>query len=430
MGQVTKEAFEQDKVLKEKFGSYENYLSQNGGNSDSKSSVVVPNNSEVEGGQNPTFNDYVSVENSGKLPEEEPKSAYDMYMEEAKNIYNQGVETNNKNAANQAASAGAQYREVNRNVGEINKANGKADTGYAGDTSIDAYNSYRNNVNKIYSDATSANNELYSYYLSEMAKLQQAKDSKEATDRQLEQTDRQLDMQEKEFEYNKEMSDRQMELQEREYNDNKAREVAENIEVIKGENPYDADGKIKPTIARKIYEYLLDVYGEAENIPDSVIANVNTENGFKEYVDAYNNGEAETLETKQKNKEKVENIVAGNETIEVNYGTTNEQYSGGYLRSGEFKLGEKLSKDDSVLYSEEFKTALKDLDYFTDGDAKSERLRNGYTVRVDTKNGWYFEVVLSSIYGFFTGGDDIADPYDHNYYTYYDGNWYKSSKVG
>lgn len=423
MGQVTKEAFEQDKVLKEKFGSYENYLSQNGGNSDSNNPEVVPDNSKVEGGDPPTFNDYVSVVNSGKLPEEEPKSAYDMYMEEAKNIYNQGVEANNKNAANQAASAGAQYREVNRNVGEINKANGKADTGYAGDTSIDAYNSYRNNVNKIYSDANSANNELYSYYLSEMAKLQQAKDSKEATDRQLEQTDRQLDMQEEEFEYNKEM-------QEREYNDNKAREVAENIEVIKGENPYDADGKIKPTIARKIYEYLLDVYGEAENIPDSIIANVNTENGFKEYVDAYNNGEAETLETKQKNKEKVEKIVAGNETIKVNYGTTNEQYSGGYLRSGEFKLGEKLSNDDSVLYTEEFKSALQDLDYFTNGDAKSERLKNGYTVRVDTKNGWYYEVVLSSIYGFFTGGDDIADPYDHNYYTYYDGNWYKSSKVG
>ena len=346
-----------------------------------------------------------------------------MYMEEAKNIYNQGVETNNKNAANQAASAGAQYREVNRNVGEINKANGKADTGYAGDTSIDAYNAYRNSVNKSYSDANSANNELYSYYLTKMTELQQAKDNKEATDRQ-------LDMQEKEFEYNKEMSDRQMELQEREYNDNKAREVAENIEIIKGENPYDADGKIKPTIARKIYEYLLDIYGEAENIPDSVIANVNTENGFKEYVEAYNNGEAEMLETKQKNKEKVENIVAGNETIKVNYGTTNEQYTGGYLRSGEFKLGEKLSKDDSVLYTEEFRTALKDVNSSTDGDAKSKSLRNGDTVRVDTKNGWYYEVVLSSIYGVVTGGDDIADPYDHNYYTYYDGNWYKSSKVG
>ena len=84
MGQVTKEAFEQDKVLKEKFGSYENYLSQNSGNSDSNSPVVVPDNSEVEGGEAPTFNDYVSVGNSGKLPEEEPKSAYDMYMEEAK----------------------------------------------------------------------------------------------------------------------------------------------------------------------------------------------------------------------------------------------------------------------------------------------------------------------------------------------------------
>lgn len=433
MGQtniLTKEAFEQDKTLKSKFGSYENYTTsfQQGGTTENNAGTT-PQNSEqpasmpTENSQDYTMDDVASVAETGSLPPTEPKSAYDMYMEEAKSIYNQGVEQNNKSAANQAASAGAEYRELNRNVGEINKANGRANTGYAGDTSIDAYNAYRNSVNESYANADKANNDLYSYYLSEMTKLQQAKDTKEATDRQLE-------MQKEEFEYNKEMTDRQMELQEREYNDNKAREVAEHIEVIKGENPYDSDGKIKPTIARKIYEYLLDVYGEAENIPDSIIANVNTENGFKEYVDAYNNGEAETLEKDQKNKEKVENIVAGNETIQVNYGTTNEQYSGGYLRSGEFKLGEKLSNDDSVLYTEEFKTALKDLDYFTNGDAKSERLKNGYTVRVDTKNGWYYEVVLSSIYGFFTGGKDIADPYDHNYYTYYDGNWYKSSKVG
>lgn len=269
MGQVTKEAFEQDKVLKEEFGSYENYLSQNGGNSDSKSSVVVPNNGEVEGGQNPTFNDYVSVENSGKLPEEEPKSAYDMYMEEAKNIYNQGVETNNKNAANQAASAGAQYREVNRNLGEINKANGKADTGYAGDTSIDAYNAYRNSVNKSYSDANSANNELYSYYLTKMTELQQAKDNKEATDRQLEQTDRQLA------------------LQEQQYQDTKAAETADNIEVLKGENAYDSSGYITSETAERLWKYVKGVYGE--DIPDNVMANLNSEKGFAEWLVEYNN---------------------------------------------------------------------------------------------------------------------------------------------
>lgn len=228
------------------------------------------NNPSATENKNPdyTMDDVVSVAETGSLPPVEQKSAYDLYMEEAKNIYNQGVETNNKNAANQAASAGAQYREVNRNVGEINKANGKADTGYAGDTSIDAYNAYRNSVNKSYSDANSANNELYSYYLTKMTELQQAKDNKEATDRQLEQTDRQLDM------------------QEQQYQDEKAAETADNIEVLKGENAYDSSGYITSETAERLWEYVKGVYGE--DIPDSVMANLNSEKGFSEWLEAYN----------------------------------------------------------------------------------------------------------------------------------------------
>ena len=234
------------------------------------------NNPSATENKNPdyTMDDVVSVAETGSLPPVEPKSAYDMYMEEAKNIYNQGVETNNKNAANQAASAGAQYREVNRNVGEINKANGKADTGYAGDTSIDAYNAYRNSVNKSYSDANSANNELYSYYLTKMTELQQAKDTKEATDRQLEQTDRQLDMQEDQFEYDKIHGENGM------------------LDTISGyidENSYNENGTIKSETAKELWEYVKTYYGGEENIPKEVVATLNSEKGFSDWLAEYNN---------------------------------------------------------------------------------------------------------------------------------------------
>ena len=212
-----------------------------------------------------TMNDVASVAETGSLPPTEPKSAYDMYMEEAKNIYNQGVEQNNKSAANQAASAGAEYRELNRNVGEINKANGRANTGYAGDTSIDAYNAYRNSVNESYSNADKANNDLYSYYLSKMTKLQQAKDTKEATDRQLD-------------------------FQEKQYEDQRASETADNIETLKGENAYDAQGYITSETAERLWKYVKGVYGD--DIPDSVMANLNSEKGFSEWLAEYNGGES------------------------------------------------------------------------------------------------------------------------------------------
>ena len=218
-----------------------------------------------------TMDDVVSVAETGSLPPVEPKSAYDLYMEEAKNIYNQGVETNNKNAANQAASAGAQYREVNRNVGEINKANGKADTGYAGDTSIDAYNAYRNSVNKSYSDANSANNELYSYYLTKMTELQQAKDNKEATDRQLEQTDRQLDMQEQQYQDEKETN-----------------VVSEVSGMLAEDGAFNTDGSITNETAQKTWDYITRIYGE--NVPESTMAYLESQEGFSEWLEAYNSG--------------------------------------------------------------------------------------------------------------------------------------------
>jgi hypothetical protein len=178
-------------------------------------------------------------------------------MEEAKNIYNQGVETNNKNAANQAASAGAQYREVNRNVGEINKANGRADTGYAGDTSIDTYNAYRNSVNKSYSDANSANNELYSYYLTKMTELQQAKDSKEATDRQLD-------------------------IQEQAQKDTFETYVVSGIgDILAEDGAYDSDGKINKEYAEEVSEYVKTICGE--DVPDSIAAYLGTINGFNSW---------------------------------------------------------------------------------------------------------------------------------------------------
>lgn len=238
-----------------------------------KTATPTGNNQPTTENKNPdyTMDDVVSVAETGSLPPVEPKSAYDLYMEEAKNIYNQGVETNNKNAANQAASAGAQYREVNRNVGEINKANGKADTGYAGDTSIDAYNAYRNSVNKSYSDANSANNELYSYYLTKMTELQQAKDNKEATDRQLEQTDRQLDMQEQQYQDEKETN-----------------VVSEVSGMLAEDGAFNTDGSITNETAQKTWDYITRIYGE--NVPESTMAYLESQEGFSEWLEAYNSG--------------------------------------------------------------------------------------------------------------------------------------------
>lgn len=296
MGQtniLTKEAFEQDKTLKSKFGSYENYTTsfQQGGTTENNAGTT-PQNSEqpasmpTENSQDYTMDDVASVAETGSLPPTEPKSAYDMYMEEAKSIYNQGVEQNNKSAANQAASAGAEYRELNRNVGEINKANGRANTGYAGDTSIDAYNAYRNSVNKSYSDANSANNELYSYYLTKMTELQQAKDTKEATDRQLK-------IQEDQFEYDKIHGENGM------------------LDTISGyidEDSYNENGTIKSDTAKELWEYVKTYYGGEENIPKEVVATLNSEKGFSDWLAEYNKvGSSEQYESEYDKQNNITN---------------------------------------------------------------------------------------------------------------------------
>lgn len=226
-------------------------------------------------------------------------SPYDTYMDKATEIYNQKVEENNKAAANQAASAGAQYREVNRNIGELNKANGRANTGYAGDTSIDAYNAYRNSVNESYANADKTNNELYSYYINEMLQLQQAKDSKEYNDRQLEQTDRQLGLQEEQFEYDKTVTDRQLEQTDRElkmdeeqFEHNKVYGEGgfkEQIESSMTDNDFYSDGTIKAETAEKWWNFAISYFGGEDKIPSTAKGSMESVPGFSEWLAEYNN---------------------------------------------------------------------------------------------------------------------------------------------
>lgn len=225
-------------------------------------------------GQSPTnnssgysFDDVVSVADTGSLPSVNTteKDPYTKYMEDFRSIYDKQVEANKKAAANKAAAANAEYNELNRNVNEINKANGRANTGYAGDTSIDAYNAYRNAVNEAYAQSEQSNNDLYAYYMQQMINLQQAKDSKEATDRQLE-------------------------LQEKEYNDSKTETILGTIsEKLEDEGALNANGTIKAEKAQEIYDYLKDYYNGVEHIPKEVMATLNSTSGFKDWLNAYNN---------------------------------------------------------------------------------------------------------------------------------------------
>ncbi len=204
----------------------------------------------------PTLNDYVSVAETGGLPKEQPKSPYDTYMEEAKRFYNQGVESNNQIAESQSASAGAEYRELNRNINEINKANGKANTGYAGDTSIDAYNAYRNAVSSTYSNAQNANNDLYSYYLGEMSRLQSEKTL---------------------------------------YEDQKETNVLSEVSnFLSQEDAFNPDGTISNDTALKTWNYIKRIYGD--NIPNSTMAYLESQDGFTKWLDAYNKGSKEYTE--------------------------------------------------------------------------------------------------------------------------------------
>lgn len=213
-----------------------------------------------------TLDDAVSVADTGSLPtiNTEPQDPYTKYMADFKSEYDKQVEANNKVAANRAAAANSEYNELNRNVNEINKANGRANTGYAGDTSIEAYNAYKNAINEAYAEAESSNNDLYSYYMQQMINLQQAKDNKEATDRQLK-------------------------LQEQEYNDAQTETILATIsDKLNEDGAFNANGTINSEKAEEVWKYLNDYYGSSENIPREIMATLNSSQGFTNWLDAYN----------------------------------------------------------------------------------------------------------------------------------------------
>lgn len=259
MGQIIpQKAFQANYNLKQKYGSYENYKAAMQGSSSSvkPTSTSQPTNDY-------TMNDVVTVSETGELPKN-GVTAQDSYMDEATRIYNEGVAENNDFAASQASNAGAEYREVVRNVNEINKANGRANTGYAGDTSIEAYNAYRNNVNKIYDSANKSNNELYSYYMSEMVRLQGEKDT----------------------------------------------DTISGISAIYEMN-LDENGNITLEGSNKIDNYLIERYGSLSNVPSNIISEISAMTGYSkpdenfdktQYGDTYYSEIASAQDWEQKSK--------------------------------------------------------------------------------------------------------------------------------
>lgn len=199
-----------------------------------------------------TIGDAVSVYLTGDLPTKTPAGDYDRYMVQATDIYNKSVAEADKMAQNQSAMAGAQYREVQRNLNELNKASGKANTGYAEDTSINAYNSYRNAVNESYANADKSKNELYSYYMNEMLKLGTQKTAQE------------------DAELNFDLST--------------IKEYALNNLV------YNEDGTVTSDSAKKYYDYVSNYYGGKDKIPTAVLNSMLTEKGMSTWYNNHENG--------------------------------------------------------------------------------------------------------------------------------------------
>lgn len=202
-----------------------------------------------------TLDEAVSVADTGSLPTIQEKDSYTKYMEDFnkeddfRTAYERQVAENNNFAANQSATARAEYNDLQRNVNEINKANGRANTGYAGDTSIEAFNAYRNAINEAYGKANSSNNELYSYYMQQM------------------------------------MSQQQLDMQKQEIQDQKDNEILGTIEYKMSEpDAKNSDGTINYNKADEIWTYLTDYYGGSENIPRSIMATLNSTPGFKEWL--------------------------------------------------------------------------------------------------------------------------------------------------
>ena len=183
---------------------------------------------------------------------------YDDYMDEATNLYNQQKQQNINQANNQSALAHSQYKEVSRNLNEINKAKGFNNTGYEGNTQVNAYNAYRNAVNNANLNAQATNNQLYAYYLQEMANLKNAKDTQA-----------------------------NYELQNFENSKNNVKNTI--ATMLENEAAYDVFGNpqdIGESTATRLWNYIKEMYGE--NIPSDIIAELKTVKGLDKYVDFYN----------------------------------------------------------------------------------------------------------------------------------------------
>ena len=251
-----------------------------------------------------TMGDVENVVN-GAPTEPVVESAYDKYMRMATEEYEKQKAQNEQNAVNQAASAGAQYREVERNVNELNKLNGRANTGYVGDTSIYAYNAYRNSVNDAYAQASQANNSLYSYYLQTMADLQAKKDSKELSDVQLEMNKQQLDFQKEEFDFQKE----QFKYQQDENEYTKYKNWQNDLDGIMEIETDPKTGTITNESAKRLYEWTKSYFGGEIN--SKVMAELMQYKGFSEWLEQH-----ELDYITPENKEQLQNIIKNIETAE------------------------------------------------------------------------------------------------------------------
>lgn len=220
--------------------------------------------------------------------EKKKKSPYDDYMQMATDIYNEQKQQNLKQAENQSALAHAQYQEVNRNINEINKAKGLTDTGYQGDTSVDAYNVYRNSVNNAYSNANASNNQLYSYYLNQMSQLEQAKQN--------------LAFQQEQFEYQKEQDAINNDLIKTETENAKQEAFNEQLNSYIGDSKFE-NGNISNDSAEYIWDQIEIEYGKNvkfDELPQKTQTILSKVPGFEDWIDEYNGigifGSEETLD--------------------------------------------------------------------------------------------------------------------------------------
>ncbi|MBR2377440.1 MAG: hypothetical protein IKA85_06725 [Clostridia bacterium] len=210
------------------------------------------------------YQSYLNIYNimNPKQEETTPKASnpYDDYMKVATDTYNKSVEANNKASQNQALSANSEHNELQRNVNELNKASGKANTGYAGDASIEGFNAYRNALNQIYTQRDKTNNDLYSYYMDNMMKLQQQK-REDAI------------------------------IQESQQKEKEETVIKTINEFFENPDAYDVNNNVKDDYAQIVRDYVSEIYGSEEKIPPRVKVTLSSYPKYDEYLDAYNKGE-------------------------------------------------------------------------------------------------------------------------------------------